>query len=180
MFYSYLGFFILLFEAQVTYYVYIPFDQSRRMIELVRVHNKLYILSQELLLAFSFKINVNLTKFNYDVPNKFNLWHHKLGYPSHNLLKIIQQRFSIVCDHANSVYDCCHYVKKYSNCIILWTNPHGNLRPFHTIICPWSSYSLITVDDFTRNTWAFLKKNKFEIVRHMTLHTRGWFIKCDF
>lgn len=86
---------------------------SFRIIGLAKVYKNLYTLSQEyFFLAFFYNIDVNVTKCNYDAQNKFSLWNHRLGHPSHNVLKTIQQRFSIVCDHVNFVCDCCHYAKQ--------------------------------------------------------------------
>lgn len=35
-----------------------------------------------------------------------------LANPSHNIVKSIQQRFSVVCDPLKSICDCCHYAKQ--------------------------------------------------------------------
>lgn len=72
----------------------------------------MYILRKEYFLAFCYHTDLNATQSNSNAENTFSLWHHRLGNPSHNVLKSIQQGFSITCDHVNSICDSCHYAKK--------------------------------------------------------------------
>lgn len=77
------------------------------MIGIAKVYNHLYIMNQDPYVPLSYHIDISLSKCNNIVSSKFSLWHHRLGHPSQNILKIIQQSVPYV--HANSDFICDFY-----------------------------------------------------------------------
>lgn len=100
-----------------------------------------------------------------------NLWHHRLGHPSYSKLTLLKQIVQFDISNKKTWCDVCHYSKQKR----LPFNPrtHVSSKPFELIHCDlWGpfdtstvdgfKYFLTIVDDFTRCTWVYLLKHKFE------------------
>lgn len=101
----------------------------------------------------------------------FNLWHWRLGHPSLPRLLFLSKTVDDIFSCSHSTYDVCHLAKHTK-----LPFPHENNRcnePFGLILVDvwgdlfvtsifYAHYFLTTVDDFSRCTWIYLMKNKFD------------------
>lgn len=82
-----------------------------RMIGLAIIYHNLYLLSQDSCVLDVTNNNVHMKSCNENVSTRFTLLHHRHGHLSYNVINKIKQRFPIVSDFINTIYDCCHYAK---------------------------------------------------------------------
>ncbi|KAK9748217.1 hypothetical protein RND81_02G043900 [Saponaria officinalis] len=105
------------------------------------------------------------------VSTSFQMWHHRLGHPSEEIIKLLPflnnkaQSLSQPCE-------VCHRAKQIRSTFPLSSN--NRLNAFELIHCDlWGPYDipsksearyfLTLVDDFSRGVWIFLLHNKTEV-----------------
>ena len=98
-----------------------------------------------------------------------NLWHQRLGHPSHAPLQFLSKTIPHIMIDSAHVCDVCHLAKQ--TCLPF---PHSSIKftaPFDLIHCDiWgphkilvhsgARYFLTIVDDYTRFTWVHLMRFK--------------------
>ena len=100
-----------------------------------------------------------------------NLWHHRLGYPSYSKLHLLKQVVQFDVSNKTPCCDVCHFSKQKR--LPFTSTTHISSKPFELYHCdlwgPFATstidgfkYFLTIVDDFTRCTWVYLLKYKFE------------------
>ncbi|KAF1867378.1 hypothetical protein Lal_00049807 [Lupinus albus] len=91
---------------------------SLRIIGHAKAYNDLYILNRHEEQAKN-SIHLVNTMSNYD--SCFDLWHYRMGHPSHTVLKHLIKQFSFVKSNCNKVCDYCHLAKQTK---YLWRGKH--------------------------------------------------------
>lgn len=149
---------------------------TQRKIGHAKLHHNLYILSQFPNNSACTETNDNtlvLTARNSNFDN-IDVWHYRLGHPSHNVLQTVCTSFPYVTFNKNFICDCCHFAKQsrlpFSNPNHITNHPFDLLHmdiwgPISIKSIQGHQYFLTIVDDHTRHTWLFLLKNKSE-TRH--------------
>jgi hypothetical protein len=147
---------------------------SLKMIGRARVKHNLYVLDQisTHIVAFTKNCDSFSSVFcNHTISNDFDLWHHRLGHPSHNVVQHLITQFPFVQSLSNKICDCCHFAKQhklpfprsYTKSIAAFDLIHMDIwGPLAIPSVHGHHYFLTVVDDFTRHTWLFLMKNKHE------------------
>jgi len=143
------------------------------MIGKADLQSGLYILHS----AFENSINVvdvvsDTNSKSTDMHNNVdNIWHLRLGHPSHGTLQRISNMFPFIQSNKHQACDSCHFAKQRK-----LPFPLSNTRSSHIFemihVDIWGPTSvtslhgqkfiLTIVDDFSRYTWVYLMKNKSE------------------
>ena len=137
------------------------------MIGLGRESRGLYLLQQYTLSTKPH--SVLATSFDSQSCNNSNLWHFRLGHPSHAKLSLLN---NVVPDvHINKIQCCdvCHFSKQKR--LPFASSFHVSKFPFELIHCDlWGCFSTLTtevfrffltiVDDFSKCTWVYLLKSE--------------------
>jgi len=112
---------------------------------------------------------------NFTTSDLENLWHFWLGHVSNKSIDVIKNKFPFVKYNKSFVCDVCHFAKqkkklpfplsisKSKKCFDLI---HVDLwGPYSISSIHGHKYFLTIVDDYSRYTWIFLLKQKFEVVK---------------
>ena len=107
-----------------------------------------------------------------NIGGSIDLWHARLGHPSHKVIKWIPgvdiRKGSMIL---NKLCDICHRAKQTRNSFPLSENTASNLfemihcdlwGPYRTTSSCGASYFLTIVDDFSRAIWVTLLVDKTE------------------
>ena len=116
--------------------------------------------------------------FSFKHCNKFDLWHSRLGHPSSSRFYFVVTTFPSIIPNKNLVCDVCPHAKQSrlsfpqssshsSHCFeLLHVDIWG---PFSIPSKNGSRFFLTIVYDYSRCTWIYLMKQKFETF-HMLVH----------
>ena len=134
-------------------------------IGLGKAHNGLFLLQDSGCRSSAFALVAAITSVSSS-----NLWHSRLGHPSHSKLQLLKQLVHDVnINKIASCCDICHFSKQKKLPFIAST--HVSTNPFDLLHCDlWGPFATRTVDGFkffltivddsTRRTWVYLLKHK--------------------
>jgi len=160
---------------------------SLKMIGSAEMQDRLYILRvpsyQKLQIKpIQFTHTVNFTASDLEI-----LWHFRLGYVSNKCIDVIKNRFPFVKCSKFCVCDVCHFAKQKRLPFPLSTSKskkcfdliHVDLwGPYSIPSIHGHKYFLTIVDDYSRYTWIFLLKQKYEVVKILEIFVN--FVQTQF
>lgn len=86
---------------------------SLRKIGHARAYHSLYVLDQDSHCLSTFTVDTDRVICNQVVSNEFSLWQHRVGHPSHNVVKHICTQASYIHYTSNKICDSCHVAKQH-------------------------------------------------------------------
>lgn len=103
--------------------------------------------------------------------HSFDMWHFRLEHPSMSIMHLIQNKHSFVTTLNNKICDTCRYAKqKRLSFLVSHTKSSAIFDLVHIDV--WGLFKVMFVhghgyfftmmDNFSRHTWLFLMKHKFE------------------
>nr|KYP65704.1 Retrovirus-related Pol polyprotein from transposon TNT 1-94 [Cajanus cajan] len=146
---------------------------SKKMIGFAEVKNHLYILqrpSKDNSIS-ACKSNSVLNAQLKATTSSFDLWHYRLGHPSHVVLQIVKSHFPYVTYNKNITCDYCYFGKQArlpfptstSKSLSFFDLVHMDIwGPLAIPTIHGHKYFLTIVDDYSRHTWIYFMKSKGE------------------
>ncbi|XP_074306218.1 uncharacterized protein LOC141641459 [Silene latifolia] len=101
----------------------------------------------------------------------FDLWHRRLGHPSHKVVRTIPS-FSSLISNKDTVCDASHLAKQHRDSFVLNNKRASDLfdlihcdlwGPYRTASSCGAKYFLTIVDDYSRAIWVYLLLDKTEV-----------------
>ncbi|WVZ08647.1 hypothetical protein V8G54_021993 [Vigna mungo] len=139
---------------------------SKRMIGIVDAQDGLYTLK-------TFVSSINTTICNKEA---IDIWHYRLGHPSHDRLHVMQQLYPVINFDHSFICTPCHMAKQRKPSFPISTSHASSIFSLlHVDIwdpCAATSihghkYFLTIVDDFSRYVWVFPLISKVETQSHL-------------
>ena len=136
------------------------------MIGLGKEHNGLYLLQDSDSRPTASTLAATVSHISSS-----NLWHIRLGHPSYSKLDLLKQVVHTGFSNKTPCYDVCHFSKQkrlpFTLSTLVSSKPfeliHCDLwGPFATSTIDGFKYFLTIVDEYSRCTWVYLLKHKFE------------------
>lgn len=141
------------------------------MIGQVEARDCLYTLSMPIVPTPQFTYNNSILFVNSAFVPTFDLWYFRLDHLSQDKMHVIHKQFAFVSCTKNKIYDICHFAKQ--KCLPYPISHSLSSRPFDLIhMDTWDTFSIASmlghkyflgvVDDYSRHSYVFLMKNKFQ------------------
>ena len=104
-----------------------------------------------------------------------DVWHRRLGHPSSRILNFMLRSFSLAYDHSNQKLDCNSCLSNKSHKLPFYNSSLSSSKPLELLYTdvwgsPWIQsndgfhYYVLFVDHFSKFTWLFPIRNKFDVV----------------
>ena len=139
---------------------------TSKMISVAKVRNGLYALEGQVVQVSSSPHLVNFCS------SKLDLWHCRLGHPSHDRLLVMQKQYSfITCTDVNKPYEPCHLARqkrlpfplRESCSLPIFDLVHVDIWGLLATYSMFSfHYFLTIIDDKSQFSWLYFMKNKSE------------------